>query len=78
MDLQWALYIAVAAGALFTVLSRDPRRQVLVFGLYGVLLSMLFIALHAPDVALSELAVGSVALPFVIVVTLMKTRGPQA
>lgn len=40
--------------------------------LYGVILSILFALLQAPDVALSEMAVGSVAIPFAILATLVR------
>ncbi len=35
---------------------------------------MLFLAFQAPDVTLSELTVGAVALPIVLLLTLAKTR----
>ncbi|HJS88008.1 MAG TPA: hydrogenase subunit MbhD domain-containing protein [Acetobacteraceae bacterium] len=77
MALQLGSYILVAIGALMVVLTRRPERQVLVYSLYGLLLSLLFLVIRAPDVALSELAVGSVAIPLAILVTLSKMRDPE-
>lgn len=54
------------------VLVRDPKRQLIVFMIFGVELSVLFALLQAPDVALSEMAVGSVAIPFAILATLVR------
>ncbi len=54
------------------VLTRNPKRQVLVAAIYGLLQSILFYALHSPDVALSEIAVGAVALPALTLATLAK------
>jgi uncharacterized MnhB-related membrane protein len=56
------------------VAARDPVRQVLVVGLYGLTLVVLFVVLQAPDVALSELVVSTVALPFILLVALAKMR----
>jgi energy-converting hydrogenase B subunit D len=67
----------VAAGALAVVTTRDPLRQSLVGGLYGLTLAVLFMVLQAPDVALSELVVSSVAIPFILLTALAKMRGQR-
>ncbi|HJU18415.1 MAG TPA: DUF4040 domain-containing protein [Stellaceae bacterium] len=77
MALQTGSYILVAIGALLVVLTRRPERQVVVYSLYGLLLTLLFLVIRAPDVALSELTVGSVAIPLTILVTLSKMRDPE-
>ena len=61
------------------VLVRNPLRQAIVAGVFGLLLGLLF-AFQAPDVALSQIVVGSVALPLMIMLTLTKLarlRGPD-
>ncbi|HUN35420.1 MAG TPA: DUF4040 domain-containing protein [Trebonia sp.] len=72
--LQVTLLLLVAAGATAVVLVRARVRQVLVLSVYGLLLALLFLAFQAPDVTLSELTVGSVLLPAVILLTLAKVR----
>jgi energy-converting hydrogenase B subunit D len=72
--LQVTLLVLVAAGATAVVLIRDRVRQVLALSVYGVLLAVLFLAFQAPDVTLSELAVGAVVLPTVLLLTLAKVR----
>ena len=72
--LQVTLLVLVAAGATAVVLVRAKVRQVLVLSAYGLLLALLFLAFQAPDVTLSELTVGSVALPIVILLALAKVR----
>lgn len=67
-------YLLVAAGATAVVLTREPRRQALVFSVYGLLLAFLFFVLRAPDVALSQLTVGVVAMPLMLIVTLRRLR----
>jgi energy-converting hydrogenase B subunit D len=80
MVLQGVLLVLVAVGGSAVVLTRDPLRQAIVVGIFGVLLGVLFFAFQAPDVALSQIVVGSVALPAMIVLTLAKLaqlRGPD-
>jgi uncharacterized MnhB-related membrane protein len=72
--LHFLAYLLVAAGALAVVLTREPRRQALVFSAYGLLLAFLFFVLQAPDVALSQLTVGVVAMPLMLIVTLRRLR----
>ncbi len=68
--LQFIFFALVALGGTATVLTRDPVRQALVFSLYGTLMTLLFVAIQAGDVALSELAVGTAATPLMLLVTL--------
>jgi energy-converting hydrogenase B subunit D len=70
--IQVVALLLVAAGALATVETRDPLRQALVSSLYGLTLSILFFAFAAPDVALSSIVVGSVALPTIILLALAR------
>jgi energy-converting hydrogenase B subunit D len=72
--LQITLLVLVAAGATAVVLIRARVRQVVMLSVYGVLLAVLFLAFQAPDVTLSELVVGAVALPVVLLLTLAKVR----
>ena len=72
--LQVTLLVLVAAGATAVVLIRARVRQVLMLSIYGVLLAVLFLAFQAPDVTLSELTIGAVLLPIVILLALAKVR----
>jgi uncharacterized MnhB-related membrane protein len=75
--LQIALLMLVAVGATAVVLIRARVRQVLMLSVYGVLLAVLFLAFQAPDVTLSELTIGAVVLPVVLLLTLAKVRKPE-
>jgi uncharacterized MnhB-related membrane protein len=72
--LQATLLVLVAAGATAVALTRAPVRQVIVLSGYGLLLALLFLAFQAPDVTLSELTVGAVALPLLLLLALAKVR----
>ena len=72
--LQVTLLVLVGAGATAVVLIRVPVRQVLALSGYGLLLAVLFLAFQAPDVTLSELTVGTVVLPILLLLALAKVR----
>ncbi len=74
MILQIALYALAVFGAAITVFTPDPRKQIFAFSFYGLTLGLLFLALQAPDVSLSEIVVGSAAVPLVVLVTLSRMR----
>ena len=73
--LQAAALVLAAAVATATVLTREPLRQAMVLSIYGLVLGILFFVFQAPDVALSQTAVGAVALPLMILLALAKVRG---
>lgn len=74
--LQVTILVLVALGATAVVLTRAPARQAIVLSVYGILLAVLFLAFQAPDVTLSELTIGAVALPILLLLTLAKVREP--
>lgn len=77
IPLQVAVILLVALGALATVLTRDIVRLALVNSFYALTLVVFFLVLQAPDVALSELVVGAVGFPLVIVVAIVLQRGDE-
>ncbi|MFL5288962.1 MAG: Na(+)/H(+) antiporter subunit B [Rhodopila sp.] len=72
--LIWILLLLTAAAGAGIVFSREPRQQVMAIAANGLVLTLLFTALQAPDVAFSELAVGTVALPLLFLVALTSIR----
>jgi uncharacterized MnhB-related membrane protein len=72
--LQVIALTLVGAGALAVVLVRDPLRQAIVNGAYGLLLTALFVVFQAPDVALSMLVVGSVVYPLIVLVAVRRVQ----
>ena len=72
--LQIAALAAVAIGGGAVVLAGDPLRQVIVLGVYGLSLTVLFFVFQAPDVALSEIVVSTVGLPVMVLLALRKIR----
>lgn len=75
---QVVMLILVAILAATVVLTRQPVRQVIVLSSYGLMLAVLFLVFQAPDVTLSELTVGAVALPILLMLALAKIRSQDA
>jgi len=70
--LQAAALIVVVVAGTAIVFVPDPLRQTLVLSMFGLALTLLFFVFQAPDVALSELVVGSVGMPVIILAALRK------
>lgn len=75
--LQITVLVLVAAGATVVVRTRHRVRQVLTLSIYGLLLAILFLVFQAPDVTLSELTVGALALPIILLLAIAKVRKPD-
>ncbi len=71
----YLIVVILGTGVVFT---RDPLPQSIVTSVYGLSLGILFLALQAPDVALSEIAIGAVMYPLMVILALAKTRGKGA
>lgn len=74
---QIALFILVGVFGTVVVLTREPLRQCMVSGFFGLLLTLLFFVLHAQDVSLAAIAVSSIGLPMMILLALARVRGQQ-
>ncbi|KZM74282.1 hydrogenase subunit MbhD domain-containing protein [Nocardia terpenica] len=72
-----AALVLVALSATLVVCIGDPRRQVVSLAVYGVLLAPLFLLLGAPDVALSQIAVGSAVVPLMVLLAVRVVRKRQ-
>jgi energy-converting hydrogenase B subunit D len=72
--LQAVALILVAAGGTAVVLTREPLKQAVVAGVFGLLLAILFFLFEAPDVALSQIVVAGVALPLMVLLALARIR----
>ena len=64
----------VAAAGTAVVMTNAPERQAVTFAYFGITLTLLFLALQAPDVALSQLAVGTAFSPLMVMLAIRKIR----
>jgi energy-converting hydrogenase B subunit D len=74
IPLQALLLLLMGFVGTTVVLARDPLRQAIVNSVYGLVAVLLFVVFQAPDVALSELVVSTVAMPLVLLVAILKVR----
>jgi uncharacterized MnhB-related membrane protein len=72
--LQWTVLLLVALAAPGVILTRDPKAQVVTLSFYGLLCGLMFFIFQAPDVALSQITIGAVMLPLLILLALTKMR----
>jgi uncharacterized MnhB-related membrane protein len=72
--LQLLLLLLLAAAGMQVVRTRDPVAQAIAVSFYGLVFALLFFLYQAPDVALSQIVVGAVALPLMILLALAKIR----
>jgi energy-converting hydrogenase B subunit D len=74
---QAVLLVVVAVAGTAVVGVRDPVRQAVVSGVFGVSLATLFFAFGAPDVALSMIVVSSIAVPLMVLLALARIRAEE-
>jgi uncharacterized MnhB-related membrane protein len=72
--LQALVLVILALGGTAVVLQRDPTRQAVLTGFYGLVLAVLFLLFQAPDVALSAIVVGTLAIPAMILFALLRMK----
>lgn len=64
----------VGLGGTIVVFTTDPPRQAVVLSAYGLTLALLFMVLQAPDVALSQVGVGTAIVPLMVMLAVRKVR----
>lgn len=72
--LQIAILLFVAVAGTVVVFTREAAAQAIVISFYGLVLSIMFFVFQAPDVGLSQITVGAVALPLMIMLTLARVK----
>ena len=77
IPLQVAALLMVGLAGTTVVLVRDPLRMTLLNAVYALTLTILFLVLQAPDVALSMLVVGGIAYPIVLLAAISKVRSAE-
>lgn len=66
--------ISCAVLGTITVLTREPLRQAMVAGIYGLALVVAFAVLQAPDDSLSAIVVAAAAGPLLTLLALARVR----
>ena len=69
-----ALLSLVAVSGFAVVRTRDVTCQVIALSFYGTLMALVFFFFQAPDVALSQITVGMVALPLMVMLAISRMK----
>ena len=69
-----ALLLLVAVAGWGVVRTRDVTAQVISLGFFGLVLALVFFYFQAPDVALSQITVGAVALPLMVMLAISRMK----
>ena len=79
IDLVTILNILIVLGMVVTAILAvhfdNLLSSVIALGATGLFAAAAFLVLHAPDVAISEAAVGAALVPLIFIVTLRKVSG---
>ena len=67
--------LGLVVSAILAVHLENLLSAVIALGVTGVFCAAAFLVMHAPDVAISEAAVGAALTPIVFIVALRKMRG---
>ena len=78
IPLQVVVIVLTALGATLVVVVRDLVRQAVLLSFYGLGLTALFVVFQAPDVALSELVVGAIGYPVVLVAAITRIKSKKS
>jgi uncharacterized MnhB-related membrane protein len=68
------LLLLVAVTGFGVVRTRDVTSQVIALSFYGLLMALVFFFFQAPDVALSQITVGAVALPLMVMLAISRMK----
>jgi uncharacterized MnhB-related membrane protein len=69
-----AILVFIAMTGTAVVFTRDVNSQPIGISFFGLMLAVMFMAFQAPDVALSQVVIGSVGLPLMILLAIAKLR----
>lgn len=72
--LQIGVLVLVAVGGTILVFTRDVGAQPIVLSVFGLILALMFMIFQASDVALSQIVVGAVGLPLMVLLAIAKLR----
>jgi energy-converting hydrogenase B subunit D len=68
------ILLLLAITGFVVVRTQNVTEQVIALGFYGLVTALMFFYFQAPDVALSQITVGAVALPLMIMLALSRMK----
>jgi energy-converting hydrogenase B subunit D len=68
------ILLLLAVSGFAVVRTRDVTEQIIALGFYGLVTALMFFFFQAPDVALSQITVGAVALPLMVMLAVSRMK----
>jgi energy-converting hydrogenase B subunit D len=68
------LLLLMAVTGFAVVRTRNTTEQVIALGFYGLVTALMFFFFQAPDVALSQITIGAVALPLMVMLAISRMK----
>ena len=68
------ILLLVGYSGFAVVRTRDVTQQIIALGFYGLVTALMFFFFQAPDVALSQITVGAVALPLMVMLAISRMK----
>ena len=73
-----AILLLLAVSGFAVVRTRDTTEQVIALGFYGLVTALMFFIFQAPDVALSQITIGAVALPLMVMLAISRMKARES
>jgi energy-converting hydrogenase B subunit D len=73
-----AILLLLAVSGFAVVRTRNTTEQLIALAFYGLITALMFFFYQAPDVALSQLTIGAVALPLMVMLAISRMRAREA
>lgn len=78
MALGIGVLLLIAVTSFVVVRTDNVTSQLFALSFYGLLFALMFFVFQAPDVALSQITVGAIALPLMIMLAITRMRNRDA
>jgi energy-converting hydrogenase B subunit D len=72
------ILLLLAVSGFAVVRTRNTTEQVIALGFYGLVTALMFFFFQAPDVALSQVTIGAVALPLMIMLAISRMKAGES
>jgi uncharacterized MnhB-related membrane protein len=72
------ILLLLAVSGFAVVRTRNTTEQVIALGFYGLVTALMFFFFQAPDVALSQITIGAVALPLMIMLAISRMKARES
>jgi energy-converting hydrogenase B subunit D len=72
------ILLLLAVSGFAVVRTRNTTEQVIALGFYGLVTALMFFFFQAPDVALSQVTIGAVALPLMIMLAISRVKAGES